>query len=381
MTRKTARRLIVASIAALIAFSTTTPVFAVDNGVVHNGSVHNYGEMVDYDLTFPVAGPNHYTDGFWASRANGIHHAQDIMADKMVPIVAAHDGVISKFNGSGNQAWIDLYGICCSIHIRHDDGWESVYIHMNNDTPGTDDGKGWGIAPGIALGVHVKAGQLIGWVGDSGNAENTDPHLHFELFDPEGIPVNSYNSLRAAEGKGTVSVCQAPSPVTVDALVGGTGLLKDGATGLEVKQLQKFLSTIGYPTGPIDGALGPLTSAAIRAFQKGRGLTADGVVGPVTRGEIRIVAKALPAMSVLDPNGRIIRPGYTGDDVKNLQQLLALAGFDPGPADGVYGPKTEAAIAAFQTDYGKLTVDGKLGPNTRRALADALGLSGYEVCG
>jgi putative cell wall-binding protein len=90
-------------------------------------------------------------------------------------------------------------GNCCAMALRHDDGWESWYIHLNNDTPGTDDGQGWGFAPGIESGVHVAEGQLIGWVGDSGNAEWAGSHLHFELHDTTGTPVNPYPHLVAAE--------------------------------------------------------------------------------------------------------------------------------------------------------------------------------------
>ncbi|MGH8911797.1 MAG: S-layer homology domain-containing protein, partial [Acidimicrobiia bacterium] len=70
-------------------------------------------------------------------------------------------------------------------------------IHLNNDSPGTDDGLAWGIAPGIERGVAVTAGQLIGWVGDSGNAEWSGSHLHFEIR-VEGAAVNSYPSLLVA---------------------------------------------------------------------------------------------------------------------------------------------------------------------------------------
>ncbi len=149
-----------------------------------------------YPMIFPhLAGE--YTsmpDTFGDCRGSGCsrrHHGIDIMAPKMVPLVAV---------ASGTVGWMhdDQGGNCCAMALRHDDGWESWYIHMNNDTPGTDDGQGWGFAEGIYSGAHVEAGQLIGWVGDSGNAEWTAPHTHFELHDPNGTIINPYESLLAA---------------------------------------------------------------------------------------------------------------------------------------------------------------------------------------
>ena len=97
-----------------------------------SGPDHTYGEDVAYELTFPVAGANRYGDHFWYPRGDRYHHAIDIMADKMTPVVAATDGVISYYNGSGNQAWIDRYGQCCTLRITADDGWVTKYIHLNN---------------------------------------------------------------------------------------------------------------------------------------------------------------------------------------------------------------------------------------------------------
>ena len=145
-----------------------------------------------YPLVFPVDGPNYYSDTWGAPRSGGrSHEGTDIMADKMVPIVAVAAGTIGWMHNEPG-------GKCCAMELRHDDGWESWYIHLNNDTPGTDDGLGWGFAPGIERGVHVEAGQLIGWNGDSGNAEWTAPHLHFELHRPDGTKVNPYAHLVAA---------------------------------------------------------------------------------------------------------------------------------------------------------------------------------------
>jgi hypothetical protein len=143
-------------------------------------------------MYFPIVGETHYTDTFGAPRSGGrAHHGVDMMADKMTPVVAVADGTVG---------WMDNEqgGDCCAMALKHDDGWESWYIHLNNDTPGTDDGQGWGFAPGIEPGVHVFAGQLIGFVGDSGNAEAVNPHLHFELHEPGGVVVNPTPHVDAA---------------------------------------------------------------------------------------------------------------------------------------------------------------------------------------
>ncbi len=65
----------------------------------------------------------------------------------------------------------------------------------------------------------------------------------------------------------------------------------------------------------------------------------------------------------------MLKNGSSGDDVTRLQKRLAAAGFDPGAADGVFGPKTEAALRAFQEDAG-IAVDGIAGPATNAKLAE-----------
>jgi peptidoglycan hydrolase-like protein with peptidoglycan-binding domain len=379
--RRMTRRLTVLTTTITMALAIVAPTALANHEPPFSGTEHQFGEIVEYPMVFPVAGVNRYSSSFWASRSGGIHHGIDIMADKMTPVVAIADGVVTYYNGSGNPAWIEKYGKCCTLRITHEGGWVSKYIHLNNDTPGTDDGQGWGIAPGIDVGVEVKAGQLIGWVGDSGNAEGTAPHLHFELMDHEGAIVDPYEALRAAQTGNPVAVCRPPDSGALDTLLATTGLIKRDARGTAVMELQRFLTAIGYDTGAVDGVFGNLTLGAVRAFQEGRGLNPDGVVGPTTRSHIAQVYRVMPAMPVLDDAGRIIRPGARGGDVQNLQKLLAVAGYDPGSADGVYGAKTEAAVAAFQKAYGGLTVDGKIGPSTRDALAAVLGLGEFKACG
>ena len=147
---------------------------------------------VTYEMPFPVIGDVHYTDTYGAPRGGGrTHDGIDIMGTRFLPVIAVAEGEVG---------WVadELGGDCCAVEIRHTDGWRSWYIHLNNDTPGTDDGNWFGLAAGVVEGAPVHEGQLIGWMGDSGNAEGATPHLHFELHDTSNNPVNPFPSLQAA---------------------------------------------------------------------------------------------------------------------------------------------------------------------------------------
>jgi hypothetical protein len=146
-------------------------------------------------ITFPVVGFTSYSDDFLDARSGGrVHEGNDIFGKKMQLLVAAVDGVVTNVNYP-EATW------GYSVTIRDNDGYRYLYIHMNNDTPGTDDGHGDGMnayAPNIAEGNKVVKGQIIGFMGDSGNAETTPPHLHFEIHAPGGDPMNPYLSLQQA---------------------------------------------------------------------------------------------------------------------------------------------------------------------------------------
>jgi len=148
------------------------------------------------ELVFPVAGPVKYHAAFGDCRdgCTREHHGIDITTRgwKGLPVVAAHDGTVVKVTYDQGNAG-------CSVRIRGRDRWETRYLHLNNDFAGTDEIGAPCPAPGIELGTRVRAGQIIGYVGDSGNSETTSPHLHFELRNRSGYPIDPYRSLRDAE--------------------------------------------------------------------------------------------------------------------------------------------------------------------------------------
>lgn len=150
-------------------------------------------ETVVLPLVFPVLGKVSWSDTFLAPRDGGKrrHLGQDLPAEKLRPVLACFDGRIDF--GRGPSPMLTLTG---------DHGWYAMYVHLNNDTPGTDDDQGgeeWSIPRWLTSGQRVVAGQVIGWVGNSGNAKYTIPHLHFSLTDGgSGGVINAAPSLRAA---------------------------------------------------------------------------------------------------------------------------------------------------------------------------------------
>jgi peptidoglycan hydrolase-like protein with peptidoglycan-binding domain len=148
-----------------------------------------------------------------------------------------------------------------------------------------------------------------------------------------------------------------------------------GSSGMDVQRLQvllvemKLLDFMG-----IDGSFGPDTDAAVRSFQQSEGLVDDGIVGPLTWA-------ALPA----DPNTPQLSQGSTSAVVSALQQgLTAYSNEDPavnpGAVDGIFGPMTDAAVRAYQSDRG-VTVDGIVGDQTWWVPAGAAGATLASLSG
>ena len=144
-------------------------------------------------ITFPVIGAVSYYDDFGQPRAGHTHEGNDLIGKKMMPLVSVVNGTIRSVVYP-EATW------GYSVTIEDADGYRYHYLHMNNDIPGTDNGQGGGMnayAADIKPGNKVVAGQLIGYMGDSGNAESTSSHLHFEIR-RNGEVFSPYASLQAA---------------------------------------------------------------------------------------------------------------------------------------------------------------------------------------
>ncbi len=101
-----------------------------------------------------------FSDTWGASRSGGRGHTgTDIMSPKGTWVVAVDDGIVERLDWNRLSGW--------NIMIRHADGWTSHYLHLNNDTPGTDDGEGGeetAFVEGLDVGSFVKAGDVVGFV-------------------------------------------------------------------------------------------------------------------------------------------------------------------------------------------------------------------------
>jgi len=127
-----------------------------------------------------------------------------------------------------------------------------------------------------------------------------------------------------------------------------------------VRRIQTDLTRLGYFRGPVTGFYGPLTTAAVKAFQQAAGLTSDGVWGPMT-------ASALAAALAPSASSGGMPTTLTTTEVRKLQADLTRLGYFHGPITGFYGPLTTAAVKRFQAAKG-LKPNGVWGPQSQAAL-------------
>jgi peptidoglycan hydrolase-like protein with peptidoglycan-binding domain len=140
-------------------------------------------------------------------------------------------------------------------------------------------------------------------------------------------------------------------------------VVRRGDQNHPVRTLQDLLRARNHPV-TVDGDFGPMTEAAVRAFQTEKKLTVDGIVGPMT----------WPALVVT------VKKGSTGDAVRGVQEEFQFRNESGDPKlgvqiDGIFGPQTDEAVRGFQqalSQDASVVVDGIVGPVTWRALVSGM---------
>jgi murein DD-endopeptidase MepM/ murein hydrolase activator NlpD len=149
----------------------------------------------DFALSvFPVNADEVTFRDSWGERRSGGrgHKGTDIVAARGSEILAVADGIVTEMD------YHYLSGFY--LTIDHGDGAETMYLHLNNDHLGTDDGRG-GVTtayyPTLVVGNEVSAGDVVAYLGDSGNSEHTTPNTHFEII-IDGETIDPYPMLDMA---------------------------------------------------------------------------------------------------------------------------------------------------------------------------------------
>ena len=146
-------------------------------------------------IVFPVLGTVEFSDDYGAPRPQGPHEGIDILAPRHALALAAEAGRVRFYTGSGRAG--------CMLYLDGKSGTTYYYIHLNNDLTNGNDNRGGcklGVTfpKGLKSGARVSAGQPIGYVGDSGDANGIHPHLHFEVHPHGGRSTDPYQRLLAA---------------------------------------------------------------------------------------------------------------------------------------------------------------------------------------
>lgn len=202
--------------------------------------------------------------------------------------------------------------------------------------------------------------QVFRWGGDY--RRNKDA-MHYEV-------VASPAELRSGIDWATVSV-EAPNPN--DPTTWPT--LRNGDRGPSVSRLAELLREEGFTDLNKGSSFGVKTDGAVRSYQRSRKLMVDGIVGLQTwtslLNRLPQLADESPSPfkteTITRPERPTVRRKSRGSEVEELQRRLKDEGFGPGPIDGVFGPRTESAVIAFQKANG-LEPDGICGKKTWGAL-------------
>ena len=212
----------------------------IPGGPVRAGPPNVQAKLSDQGYVFPVFGTVSFGDSFGAPRPDvpgGWHHGEDIFASTGTPILAVADGTLYSIG------WNDIGGY--RVWLRDHSGNEFYYAHLSAYSPLAIEGK------------QVKAGDVIGFVGATGDADGGAPHLHFEIH-PVGLLGLGYDGVVApypflVAWQHTQDIFFASGRVYVPAR--GKGIATLPQPGAVLLEADDIASTSGLVPGALERAL------------------------------------------------------------------------------------------------------------------------------
>ena len=235
---------------------------------------------------FPVVGNVTFTNDWHDPRPGGWHEGNDLMTQRWQPAIAFESGRVDKHVGSSIGT--------CMLYLHGRSGMTYVYIHLNNDLGARNDNDGgcrngvsW--APGLREGERVRRGELVGYVGDSGDADGIQPHLHFEIRKPSGTPINPYQYLLKAkrllyprpDGTGEISLAFWRARVVK---------VGDGAVTIRTSWISVEPNRLGYPYSHSVTLTVPPEAVALRRTADGPEVTELNQSAEGQRARVRTVS-------------------------------------------------------------------------------------------
>ena len=242
-------------------------------------------------LIFPVVGKATYFDDFGAARGQGGHQGNDLMTTWRSPAVAVEAGKV-KFHTTSARAG-------CMLYLYGASGTTYLYIHLNNDLTAKNDNKGKCVAggsywKGLKDGARVVAGQPIAYNGNSGDADQSGYHLHFEVHPGGGAAVSPFTYLNRAkkllipvQPETNFTAALRGNVVAADGVARSLTLMVDNLQswpgGMRVTDLKRTVQLSVPPSVVISNPLGALIgSAKLAALKKGQRAVAWTALAPAT---------------------------------------------------------------------------------------------------
>ncbi|HET7857069.1 MAG TPA: M23 family metallopeptidase [Gaiellaceae bacterium] len=270
----------------------------------------NTAKPTGRQIVYPVLGFSQLTYSFGDPRGQGAHQGEDMMADRWTPVLAVEAGRVKIQRTSGRAG--------CMLYLYGKSGTKYLYIHLNNDLTRSNDNRGRCV-PGTAYwkglrdGMQVEAGQPLGFVGNSGDAEGGSPHLHFEVHPGGGAAVDPVPYLRTAKRL----LFYAPTGTIVSLVVTGKvlavrdealrvriGILRGSPMGVTLRRLERPV-TLSVPlTATVErgGRLGaPSSPVQLLSAKPGETVNVWTLAAPVTADLLVGKAGAIEAERVLLP--------------------------------------------------------------------------------